>query len=88
MGTEVLEWSLFVVLSKGNGKAWAAEGAVKVLVREMSSCPNPHGKRVVWDIEKPQTQQTMVVHSCGGARGGRINPSINPLYFSGDNKGF
>lgn len=34
-----------MVLSKGNRKAWAAEGAVKVLERERSSCPNPQGKR-------------------------------------------
>lgn len=32
-----------MVLSEGKGKAWAAEGAVEALVREMI-CPNPHRK--------------------------------------------
>lgn len=33
-----------MVLSEGKKKAWAAEGAVKALAREMISCTNPHRK--------------------------------------------
>lgn len=54
-----------MVLSEGKGKAWAAEGAVKALVREVTSCPNPHGKCSVWVyLKKPPT----VVHLSSSMR--------------------